>query len=212
MKKKALILAIIASAAVGLNAQIGYQVAVMDQATGKPKANKEVSVKVELTDNAGSVIASTEQSAMTNDFGVVSVQVGGSSTFDNMDWRKLPLWVSATVDGVNVGKTQVLTVPVAEHSKHYGLLTPQILAGKWTYTGNGSKQEYSFSASGGYTYTRYEKTESGGWFVDSKASGSYEIDGNMVYMFSSSEATRPMRWSPSRNVLTPADGGGIYTK
>lgn len=199
MKKKALILAIIASAAVGLNAQIGYQVAVMDQATGKPKANKEVSVKVELTDNAGSVIASTEQSATTNDFGVVSVQVGGSSTFDNMDWRKLPLWVSATVDGVNVGKTQVLTVPVAEYTKHYGKLTPQLLSSKkWTMSdGYGGAGSLTFTSNGNMTrtYSSEGGTES--------VSGSYEIVGDMIIQRYSGEANNGAAYiyMPERNAI-----------
>ncbi len=197
----------IAVATIGLNAQIGYQVAVMDQSTGQPKANKEVSVKVDLMDNTGAIIATTSQSATTNDFGVVSIQIGNSSTFDDMDWSKLPLWVSATVDGVSVGKTQVLTVPVAEHANHYGLLTPEKLAGTWTYSNDGTESTYHFSSSGTYTYIRYE-----GDMLDTNESGSYEIDGNMVYPIRSSSSSRAMHWSPTRNILIPADGGGIYRK
>ena len=54
----------------GASAQIGYQVAVVDQTTGEPKVNTSVSVTVTITDNAGAEITKTTQSATTNDFGV----------------------------------------------------------------------------------------------------------------------------------------------
>ncbi|MCM1504212.1 MAG: hypothetical protein NC127_03340 [Muribaculum sp.] len=182
-----------------MNAQIGYQVAVMDQATGKPKANKEVSVQVELMNNDGGVVASTVQTATTNDFGVVSVQVGSSSTFDNIDWSKLPLWVSATVDGVNVGKTQVLTVPVAEYTKHYGKLTPQLLSSKkWTMSdGYGGAGSLTFTSNGNMTrtYSSEGGTES--------VSGSYEIVGDMIIQRYSGEANNGAAYiyMPERNAI-----------
>lgn len=89
-------------------AQIGYQVAVIDQSKGEPKANESVSVSISLTDNAGTVIFTDTRTETTDDFGIISMQIGTSSTFDNVDWSKLPLWISATVDGVTISKTQVL--------------------------------------------------------------------------------------------------------
>ena len=111
-------------------AQIGYQVAIVDPSSGKPKTNETLSVTVTLSDNAGTTIFTDTQNATTNEFGVVSLQVGNSDTFSNVDWAKLPLWVSASVGGVTIGKTQVLSVPVAEHAKHYGELTKEILTSK----------------------------------------------------------------------------------
>lgn len=113
--------------------QIGYQVSVLDQATGEPRANENVSVSIELSNSAGDVILAERKSAVTNDFGVVSLQVGSESTFAGMDWSKLPLFISATVDGVLIGKSQVLTVPVAEYAKQTGGVTKDILCGRtWT--------------------------------------------------------------------------------
>ena len=154
----------------GASAQIGYQVAVVDQTTGEPKVNTSVSVTVTITDNAGAEITQTTQSATTNDFGVVSLQIGNESTFADTDWSKLPLWISATVDGVSLGKTQILTVPVAEHAKHTGSLTAKKLAGEWSWRGEDYTISITFNSSGSYTRRVGNQT----------IRGAYEIDGNLV--------------------------------
>ena len=171
-----MILAALAGA-FGASAQIGYQVAVVDQTTGEPKVNASVSVTVAISDNSGAEIIRTTQSATTNDFGVVSLQIGNESTFADADWSKLPLWISATVDGVSLGKTQILTVPVAEYAKRTGQLTAKKLVGKWTCkTDNGYTITSEFSSSGSYTET-YMHDGSG--YVETKK-GTYMIDDNLV--------------------------------
>ena len=161
----------------GASAQIGYQVAVVDQATGEPKVNASVSVTVTITDNAGAEITKTTQSATTNDFGVVSLQIGSESTFADTDWSKLPLWISATVDDVSLGKTQILTVPVAEHAKHTGSLTVEKLVGEWTCnTKTNITVKITFSSTGSYTEV-YADPISG--YVET-TKGTYVIDGNLV--------------------------------
>ena len=161
----------------GASAQIGYQVAVVNQATGEPKVNASVSVTVTITDNAGAEITKTTQSAMTNDFGVVSLQIGNESTFADTDWSKLPLWISATVDGVSLGKTQILTVPVAEYAKRTGQLTAKKLAGEWTCnTETDITVKITFSSTGSYTEVR---TYSISGYVET-TKGTYVIDGNLV--------------------------------
>lgn len=160
------------------SAQIGYQVSVLDQATGEPRANENISVLIELSNSAGDVILAESKAAVTNDFGVVSLQVGSESTFDGMDWSKLPLFISATVDGVLIGKSQVLTVPVAEYAKKTGVLTKEILCGKtWTHTGEYGRESFSFSVEDTYRCSstdRYGKVETVG--------GSYEIEGNTIFL------------------------------
>ena len=166
-------------AAMAAKAQIGYQVSLLDQATGAPRVNEYVTVKIDLTDNAGSVICSETHSATTNEFGIISVTVGDADTFARMDWNKLPLWISATVEGVVIGKSQVLNVPVAEYAKRTGLLTKEKLCSKsWTcstYYDDGTIT-LTFSQSGTATY--YNS------YRQSSESFSYEIDGNTVILYS----------------------------
>ena len=182
--------------AFGASAQIGYQVAVVDQTTGEPKVNASVSVTVTITDNAGAEITKTTQSATTNDFGVVSLQIGNESTFADTDWSKLPLWISATVDGVSLGKTQILTVPVAAHAMHTGQLTAKKLAGRWHH----DSCIITFSSSGTYTESWTDMGET--------LRGRYEIDGN----FAITSEHGSFHYSPSTGRLTCINSGDVFHK
>ncbi len=161
-------------------AQIGYQVSLLDQATGAPRVNEYVTVKIDLTDNAGSVICSETHSATTNEFGVISVTIGDADTFARMDWSRLPLWISATVEGVVIGKSQVLNVPVAEYAKRTGSLTKELLCSK-TWEGNGRDEIYKldFYKNGDYKLVKVKDAE------EETATGYYETDGNMIFLYQS---------------------------
>ena len=98
-------------------AQIGYQVALLNTATGKPRAGETVNATVTLTNKESTVIYTGTQKATTNDFGILSLTIGDADTFKNVDWSKLPLYISVSVNGVLIGKSQVLSVPVAETAK-----------------------------------------------------------------------------------------------
>lgn len=105
------------------NAQIGYQVSLLNSATGEPRSNETVECKITLLDSEETVICSETKKAVSNDFGVISLSVGNANTFDYVDWSKLPFFVEVSVGGSLIGRSQILTVPVAEHAKHYGTLT-----------------------------------------------------------------------------------------
>ncbi len=118
-------------------AQIGYQVALLNQKTGEPRTNETVSVTINITDNAGTMVCSETKSATTNGAGILSLEVGNATTFDNTQWDKLPLWVSATVDGITIGRTQILSVPVAEYAKRIDSLDKKLIIGRsWSFTNN----------------------------------------------------------------------------
>lgn len=63
------------------SAQIGYQVSLLNNATGEPRADETVTVEISLTDSNGKTLCSERKSATTNDFGVLSLTVGNSYTF-----------------------------------------------------------------------------------------------------------------------------------
>ncbi len=145
-----------------LKAQIGYQVTILDTATGEPSANETISATITIS-GAGGAICSEVKTATTDEFGVLSLEVGNSDTFANVDWTKLPLYISATVDGVLIGRTQVLSVPIAEYAKQTGALTKNILCGRtWDGVGSdGATISISFSSNGRFTYNGLNKTISG---------------------------------------------------
>ena len=174
------ILAFLLSFAINTYSQIGYQVSLLDQDTGAPRAYELITAIIELTDNDGNVICSETKSATSNEFGVISLTVGDENTFDKMDWSKLPLWISATVDGVIIGKSQVLTVPVAEYAHKTGILTLDKLCSKtWqctTYYENGGDILLNFSNDGKATYFNSVKQTTTNY--------NFEIDGNTVILYS----------------------------
>ena len=157
---------------VSVNAQIGYQVSLLNSATGEPRANETVGVTIEITNSEGAVVCNETKSATTNEFGVLSLQVGSSNTFANMDWSKLPLYISATVDGVMAGRSQILTIPVAEAAKNLVNVDPDLICKTWT-TPYGN----SLTLRKDNTYT-FAYSDSG----DSSYNGNWFLEGNKIYI------------------------------
>lgn len=168
------------------NAQIGYQVSLLNSATGEPRAGETVNVSITLTNSANATIYSQTQSATTNDFGILSLAIGNANTFNNVDWNKLPFFISAYVDGKLIGRSQILTVPVAEYAKKTryaqysdtadyahktGVLTKALLEGTWT----GGDINYTFDADCNCVQTYHDNPSNVERFK-------YSIDGNHVYV------------------------------
>ena len=199
------ILAFLLSFAINTYSQIGYQVSLLDQDTGAPRAYELITAIIELTDNDGNVICSETKSATSNEFGVISLTVGDENTFDKMDWSKLPLWISATVDGVIIGKSQVLTVPVAEYAKRTHSLSKGILCSK---TWHGSSDDgydgisYTFYLNGTFSRTTYQSRGEKTF----QSQGNYEIDGNFIILYSSSNGGEILKYSSSRKSILAGNG------
>ena len=83
-----------------INAQIGYQVSLLNTATGEPRANERVTAKIELSNSDNNVVYSETQTGVTNDFGVLSLTIGNETSLANIDWSKYPMFISITVDNV----------------------------------------------------------------------------------------------------------------
>ena len=166
------------ASALSANAQIGYQVSLLDNATGEPRADETVTVEIAITDSNGKAICSERKSATTNDFGVLSLTVGNNSTFNDADWSALPFFISATVDGTLIGRSQILNVPVAEYAKQTGVLTKEILKSKTWYQ-NGYKDSYYTFSDDTVTFHQISEDGHNSWKYK------YQIDGNNVFMIKS---------------------------
>ncbi len=159
------------------SAQIGYQVSLLNNATGEPRADETVTVEIAITDSNGKTLCSERKSATTNDFGVLSLTVGNSSTFTDADWSALPFFISATVDGTLIGRSQILSVPIAEYAKQAGILTKEILKSRAWYQYGDKQYYYTFSDD---TATFHENYADGHGHFTSKHK--YHIDGNNVFL------------------------------
>ena len=174
------------------SAQIGYQVSLLNSATGQPRAGETVTVDIKLTNSENATVYITQQKATSNDFGVLSLSVGDAKTFDELDWNKLPLYIEVSIDGVLIAKSQVLSVPVAEYAKKSGfVLTKEFLASKtWTWGHEGDGTSYmKFSIDGSFA------EEYTGPKGDSKVLGLYYIENNIVILVPKEEEPYYMFYS-----------------
>ena len=158
-------------------AQIGYQVSLLNKTTGKPRANVTVDAKVTITNSDDEEIYKGTQRATSNDLGVVQLKVGNQGTFKDVNWNKLPFFIEVSVDGTVIGKSQILTVPIAEAAKY---LAPGIdiddLVGTWSYGDGNYVRQIVFSKDG-----KDIRTEKKGDYVDSE-DFSCDIEGKNIYI------------------------------
>ncbi len=218
-----------------LQAKIGYQVSLLNTATGEPQANKTVNVNIAITNAENEVVHTEIQTATTNDFGILSLSVGNEDTFKNADWNKLPFYISVSADGTLIGKSQILTVPVAEYAKTAGtVLTKEMLVGTWS-----NSYAYTFE---GYTYEKhnsitFNENGTGDYLISIEGERPtpiiWKIKNSQVYIYTTMEhfyntggnllvySTEPLTlygifiYDPEENKLTDINGGpspGIYSK
>ena len=183
MNLKPLLLSFITTMIAGAAAaQVGYQVSLLNTATGEPRANTAVNAKVEITDSQDNIIFSGTQKATSNDFGVLQLTVGDAETFSKADTGKMPFFISVTVDGLLIGKSQILSVPVAEvANKVKSTFSLDELVGTWVFKAPDEETIFIFIFNKDMTKT-YSYGDYQGEILYSD-DYLYEIDGNTVYCY-----------------------------
>lgn len=188
MKKLTLTMLCLLASIMCAKAQIGYQVSLLNTATGEPRANETVTVTVSLSNSEGKVFYSETKSATTNDFGVLSLSIGNADTFKNVDLTKMPFYIEATANGVMIGKSQILNVPTAEVAKRFApAIDINELVGTWKATayyggfeGNFvsyGERSLSFSANGTGVFTENS------WLGSFTRNFEYTCEGNHIYIY-----------------------------
>ncbi len=184
MKRFYLVLLLYTAISICASAQIGYQVSLLNNATGEPRANERVSITVKITDSEGKTVWEETKNETSNDFGVLSMSVGNSETFSNADWSKLPFFIEASIDGRLIGKSQLLSVPVAEYAKKTGVLTRDHLCSKdwrdeWKDYDKTCYTQFKFDKDGSLIRTSKGAYDS----VPQTVSGSYYLVGDDVIIY-----------------------------
>ena len=220
---KHIILSIIACAIISLfpvvsRAQIGYQVSLLNTATGEPRAGVTVNATVTISDSSDKVIYTGTQQATSNDFGVLSLTVGNADTFSKADFGKLPFFISVSVDGALIGKSQILSVPVAEYAKRTGELTVDKLVGTWKHINEdayGYESEYYLYLNTFFKDGTCNETASNYLGITKfNRNGTYFIDSNNIWINYANEygtSGYHMFYISSKNMLGDNDGE-LYTK
>ena len=188
MKRVLFLLCILANMFVAAHAQIGYQIALLNTATGEARANTSVNATVTITDSANGIVYTGTQRVTSNDFGILSLVIGdANTTFSNVDTSKMPFFIEVSVDGTLIGKSQILSVPVAEVAKRLkSSLSVEDLVGSWL-----NRQERSnsyskciliiFTSDGKWSekiWNEYSGIEEVQW----SGTGRYDIEGDEIIM------------------------------
>lgn len=209
--------------ATSAKAQVGYQVSLLNKATGEPRANTTVNATITITDSQNGIVYTGIQRATSNDFGVLSLAVGNADTFQKVDTGKMPLFISVSVDGTLIGKTQILSVPMAEvANKIKSSFTKEDLLGTWkmSYTADGITTYMAITFSSDGSFERIYKAI----FIDGSYTntypGTYEIEGNTIFLYFSSTLTDPkgksgcdiLRWHDGKLAGGAGDFNTTYSK
>lgn len=117
-----------------INAQapdaFSYQ-AVIRNSDGTIKQDETVLLQIEILQGSvdGSSVYLETHNSTTNSFGHVSLEIGrgaSSDDFSNIDWSSGPYYLSLSVNGTNMGATQLLSVPYAIYATKADGLTEEI--------------------------------------------------------------------------------------
>ena len=174
------------------SAQVGYQVSLLDTKSGEPRANEKTTVLVKISDSKGNIICNETQSVTSDAFGVLSLTVGNETTFSNVDWNNLPLSISASVDGILIGSSSVLNVPVAEYAKATGVLTMEMLVGRTISMCDDCSM--TFASNGIATYVISDLD-----VPHYTERCQFEIDGNNVYVYRDDNSGWAFHYSVKNN-------------
>jgi hypothetical protein len=110
-----------------------YQ-AVLRDGSGNVKASTAVSINISILQGSasGTAVYSETHSATTNAYGLVNLDLGNGTpttgTFANIDWSTGTYFVKVAIDGVDMGASQLLSVPYALYAESSG--TPGVKGDK----------------------------------------------------------------------------------
>ena len=97
-----------------------YQAVVRDvDGTVKANANVEMQIAIIQGSADGTAIFSEIHNVVSNTYGVINLTIGSQnpSSFDLIDWANGPYFIKISIDGVEFGISQLVSVPFALHSK-----------------------------------------------------------------------------------------------
>ena len=100
-----------------------YQAIVRD-ASGEVRANQGVQFQFRIQDVSGNVLYTESHIGITNKYGLVNDIIIGKGTstdnFSSIDWGNGSYYLNIRVDGVDLGTTQLLSVPYALYALSAG--------------------------------------------------------------------------------------------
>jgi len=103
--------------------EINYQ-AVLRDASGNIKANQSVVIQIGIIQGTidGTEVFSETHNSTSTDFGVINLKIGSISKgiFSEIDWSNSPYYLKVTVDGIELGTNELISVPYALYANKAG--------------------------------------------------------------------------------------------
>ena len=99
-----------------------YQAIVRD-ANGNIRSNQGVQFMFEIRNATGNAVYTEAHTKITNKYGLVDLIIGdgaSANNFSNINWGSGTYFVNVKVDGVDMGTTQLLSVPYALYALSAG--------------------------------------------------------------------------------------------
>ncbi|MEX2233789.1 MAG: hypothetical protein WD824_16610 [Cyclobacteriaceae bacterium] len=100
--------------------------AVLRDPSGELKVNKKATMQISIIAGGinGFAVYSENHSVITSDFGVINLVIGkgadSNANLSDIDWAAGPYFVKISVDGVDFGTSQLLSVPYAQYAARAG--------------------------------------------------------------------------------------------
>ncbi|TVQ13844.1 MAG: hypothetical protein EA361_09080 [Bacteroidetes bacterium] len=122
LKTSTLFLVLIAIMAFNTTAQppqaFNYQAVLRDDA-GQVMASEQVAIQIEILREsaAGEVVFSETHSTQTNELGLVNLAIGSIEGLENIQWGNESFFIRVSIDGNEMGTTQLLSVPFALYAQ-----------------------------------------------------------------------------------------------
>ncbi|MBQ9667055.1 MAG: hypothetical protein IJV33_11395 [Bacteroidaceae bacterium] len=208
MKKKTLLGILVCLFFSVAQAQIGYQVALLNSATGEPRANETVKAEVTITDSQNGIVCSETQTITSNDFGILSFTVGKADTFKDVAIGKLPMSIAVTVDGVLIGKSQILNVPVAEvaNTLKSGFTLDELCGKEWIFEVESSSVEKMIFRKDGTCTFSLSDCEGIMYITEMR----YSIMGNTIYAYWVKKVPENNYWGNYVHIFVWINGNLYY--
>ncbi len=102
-------------------AGFNYQAVLRDDA-GQVRASQDVIMDIAILRGGtdGEVVFSETHNTQTNEFGLISLQVGSQNTLEGIHWGGDSFFIRVSVNGTHMGTSQLLSVPYALYAKEGG--------------------------------------------------------------------------------------------
>jgi len=105
-----------------------YQVVLRD-ASGNPRMNDNINIAINIVQGSadGALVYEETHNVTTNNQGLATLAIGtgnaNDSSFSNIDWSNGPYFIKVSVDGVDFGSSQLLSVPYAMYASEAGSIS-----------------------------------------------------------------------------------------